>query len=233
MAPGRGPTAPSQTRTSARKWKVYSFVASAWLRCPSVYTHNSVNTVHNTDILKYHSTCLSHRTSISERWSLTSLCLLDRDHSRIAFVSAILTMRSFYSLMGAYGDRFSIPFTTSWALGPLILAIIRLVFSLYAFLVTFITFGVQPAGAGRSFSFFTSLTYWGIAFYTLVAGTHTLIYALRGRCWLDDWPRALQALHALFYTTIITFPFLVTIVYWAILYSSPYFTQSFNQWSDV
>lgn len=142
-------------------------------------------------------------------------------------------MRSFYSLMGVDPTRFSLPFTTSWAFGPLLLAIARLLLSLYVFLVIFITYGTQPQGIGRSFSFFTELTYWGLAFYTLFAGTHTLIYALRGRAWLDSWPRPLQALHTLFYTTVITFPFLVTIVYWALLYNGSWFSSPLNQWRDV
>jgi hypothetical protein len=143
------------------------------------------------------------------------------------------TMRSFYSLMGVSNERFSLAFTTSWAFGPLPLAVARLVFALYCFLVIFITYGTQPAGIGRSFSFFTELTYWGIAFYALVAGFHTLVYALRGRAPLDSWPKALQALHSLFYTTIITFPPLVTIVYWALLYNGTWFGSSLDQWRDV
>ena len=146
---------------------------------------------------------------------------------------ADLKMRSIYSLLHVQGDHYSLPFTTSWAFGPLILAVIRLLFALYAFIVIFVTYGTRPQGIGASFSYFTELTYWGISSYTLVAGTHTLIYALRGRCWLDAWPRPLQALHGLYYTTIITFPFLVTIVYWAILYASPYYSQRIDQWRDV
>lgn len=142
-------------------------------------------------------------------------------------------MRSFYNLLRVNNDHYAKPFTTSWALSPLPLAIIRLVISLYAFLVIFINYGLDSGAIGRSFSFFTELTYWGISFYTLVAGIHTLIYALRGRCWLDSWPRPLQALHGLFYATIITFPFLVTIVYWVLLAPASYFTSSEDQWRDV
>jgi hypothetical protein len=91
----------------------------------------------------------------------------------------------------------------------------------------------MTSGVGRSFSFFTELTYWGIAFYTLFAGFHTLIYAIRGRAPLESWPRILQVLYSFFYTTIITFPFLVTIVYWVLLYSSPYYSRSVDQWRDI
>lgn len=45
------------------------------------------------------------------------------------------------------------------------------------------------------------------------------MYVLSGqkRYPLQRWPRALQVLHALLYSTIITFPFIVTIVFWGIL----------------
>ncbi|KAI9869208.1 MAG: hypothetical protein M1830_005436, partial [Pleopsidium flavum] len=62
---------------------------------------------------------------------------------------------------------------------------------------------------------------------------HTFSYARTGSPLLSSWPRPLQALHNLFYTTIVTFPFLVTVVYWAILYSGPWFSVPFNAWSNT
>lgn len=50
---------------------------------------------------------------------------------------------------------------------------------------------------------------------------------------MDRFPRSLQALHALFYSTIVTFPFLVTIVYWVVLYKGPWFDSQFVAWSNV
>jgi hypothetical protein len=50
---------------------------------------------------------------------------------------------------------------------------------------------------------------------------------------LEKWPRWLRALHSLFYTTIVTFPFLVTIVYWKILYNGSWFPITFDAWSNV
>ncbi|RVX68720.1 hypothetical protein B0A52_07606 [Exophiala mesophila] len=129
-------------------------------------------------------------------------------------------------------------FTTSWILTPLLLSLIRLLIFLYCLttqLTHWIYYGVHDANtlSGREFSFFTVLTFWGILFYNLFAGMHTLVYALKGRSWLDGWPRFLQALHSFLYTTVVTFPFLVTIVYWAILYSGPWFPVEFNAWSNV
>ena len=85
----------------------------------------------------------------------------------------------------------------------------------------------------QSFSYFTDLTYWGISFYFLVAAAHTLTYAITSRPLLDRFPRPLRALHSLYYTTIVTLPFLVTIVYWGVLYVPPWFKIEFNAWSMI
>lgn len=87
----------------------------------------------------------------------------------------------------------------------------------------------------KSFSFFTILCYWGEAFYFAVAAVYTFCYALNGGVPpLNRYPRILQALHHLFFSTVVTFPFLVTIVYWGVLYASigP-FTSTFALWSNV
>jgi hypothetical protein len=89
------------------------------------------------------------------------------------------------------------------------------------------------AAAGQSFSYFTVLTYWGIAFYFLFASIHTFTYARHGTPALNRWPRLLQVLHSFFYTTIVTFPFLVTIVFWAILYVGPWYTREYDAWSNI
>ncbi|KAG5937627.1 hypothetical protein E4U53_008169 [Claviceps sorghi] len=92
----------------------------------------------------------------------------------------------------------------------------------------------------QSFSYFTVLTYWGLAFYFAVSAVHTLSYARRlarrpqsPTCLLDALPRALQALHSLFYTTVVTLPFLVTAVYWALLYKGRWFAVEFDAWRNV
>ncbi|KIW14785.1 hypothetical protein PV08_07570 [Exophiala spinifera] len=130
------------------------------------------------------------------------------------------------------------PFTTSWLLPPFALALVRLLLFTYCLatvLTNWIYDGVHSASylIGQEFSYFTVLTYWGILFYSLVAGVHTLVYALRGRSWLESWPRALQALHSFFYTTVVTLPFLVTIVYWAVLYDGPWFPVVFDGWTNI
>lgn len=97
--------------------------------------------------------------------------------------------------------------------------------------------GVQPANGGGdaaslSFSFFTVLTYWGIAFYFLFASIHTFTYARGGTPLISRFPRPLQALHSLFYTTITTYPFLVTIIFWAVLFED-WWSQRYRQWSNI
>ncbi|KAK2601688.1 hypothetical protein QQS21_004763 [Conoideocrella luteorostrata] len=132
-------------------------------------------------------------------------------------------------------------FETSWLLPPWILFACRALISLYIFVTLFFIIGYTCANPDlgacesvrRSFSFFTVITFWGLGFYFLVASVHTCSYAVRGRPLLDSFPRPLQALHSLFYTTIVTLPFLVTIVYWGVLYESPWFELEFDAWHNV
>jgi len=112
--------------------------------------------------------------------------------------------------------------------------------SLYIFLVLIISLiwtGVQPAYGGPaasslSFSYFTILTYWGLAFYFLFAALHTLSYARTGTPLLSHFPRPLQALHSLLHSTITTYPFLVTAIFWAVLFNA-WWRQEFHQWSNI
>ena len=129
-------------------------------------------------------------------------------------------------------------YVTSWLFSPVLLACLRLLLSFYAFLTIFLIFGWDDShghaqASRRSFSYFTDLTFWGLAFYFLFSGLHTFQYARTGQSWLARWPRSLQAAHAIFYSTVVTFPFLVTVVYWAVLYSGPWFPVVYNAWSNV
>ncbi|ETS81910.1 hypothetical protein PFICI_06912 [Pestalotiopsis fici W106-1] len=137
-------------------------------------------------------------------------------------------------------------FETSWILPPYALFACRAFFSLYAFTTLFTTIGYQcvhPAAgstyaceaSAASFSYFTVLTYWGLAWYFLFASIHTFTYARWNVALLDKWPRPLQAMHAFYHTTITTYPFLVTIVYWGILYTygSAWFPTKYAAWSNL
>ncbi|KFY64234.1 hypothetical protein V496_03393 [Pseudogymnoascus sp. VKM F-4515 (FW-2607)] len=131
-------------------------------------------------------------------------------------------------------------FETSWLITPWALFFFRAFFSFYTFFVlifNLIWTGVQPSygggpAASLSFSYFTILTYWGLAFYFLFSSIHTLTYARHGTPLLARFPRPLQALHSLLYTTILTYPLLVTIVYWAILYTA-WFPTPYPRWTNL
>ncbi|EAQ92655.1 hypothetical protein CHGG_00890 [Chaetomium globosum CBS 148.51] len=131
-------------------------------------------------------------------------------------------------------------FETSWLLSPWVLFFCRALISLYAFTTLIFVLAWQCAQAETgcaasqaSFSFFTSLTYWGLGFYFLVAAIHTFTYARTGAALLDRFPRPLQALHSAFYTTVVVYPFIVTIVYWGVLFSGPWFAEVYSGWSNV
>ncbi|KAI9753697.1 MAG: hypothetical protein M1815_006030 [Lichina confinis] len=141
-------------------------------------------------------------------------------------------MAKLYSLLGvdAPFDPFY-RFATSWLLPPWVLFAYRALMCLYAFTVSLITLGWPGEDAVRQLSYFTVLTYWGIAFYFLFAALHTLALLIAGAPFLNRWPRPLQALHSIYYSSIVTYPFLVTIVYWAIL-SKP-FPTTYSAWRGI
>lgn len=135
-------------------------------------------------------------------------------------------------------------FETSWLVSPYVLFALRAAISLYTFTTLFFIIGwgcthPLPGSAyaceasAATFSYFTHLTYWGLAFYFAFAAAHTFSYARYGRAWLDAWPRPLQALHAFFYSTITCYPFLVTIVYWGLLYGPDWFPTVYQAWSNI
>ncbi|KAI1323519.1 hypothetical protein F5Y16DRAFT_383412 [Xylariaceae sp. FL0255] len=132
-------------------------------------------------------------------------------------------------------------FQTSWLVSPYVLFATRVALSLYAFVVILTVLGLECenptlggcAEARDEFSYFTVLTYWGLAFYHGVSAFHTFSYARWGVTPLERWPRPLQALHALFYTTVTTFPFVVTIVFWSLLSSPATLATRYSAWSNI
>lgn len=106
-------------------------------------------------------------------------------------------------------------FATSWILPPALLCFTRALLSLYAFATLFFILGWngthgRNADSGRSFSYFTILTYWGLAFYFAFAALHTGSYWLTGRPFLNRWISPLRWAHSAFYSTIVVYPFIVT-----------------------
>ncbi|KAK8122423.1 hypothetical protein PG984_011093 [Apiospora sp. TS-2023a] len=137
-------------------------------------------------------------------------------------------------------------FETSWLVSPYVLFGCRAIISLYTFTTLFFVLGWNCTHPGpdseytcqasaATFSFFTHLTYWGLAFYFLVSSIHTFTYARWHVALLDKWPRPLQALHAFYYSTITCYPFLVTIVYWGLIYGAGpgWFPTVFGAWSNI
>ena len=110
-------------------------------------------------------------------------------------------------------------FETSYILGSSALAGFRLLIALYCFFTNIFKLAWTGPGAenpGQSFSYFTNITYWSLSFYFLFAGYHTFYYSRYGQAPLQSWPRILQFLHSLFYSTIVVFPFVVSAAYWCV-----------------
>ncbi|PPQ75684.1 hypothetical protein CVT26_001518 [Gymnopilus dilepis] len=114
------------------------------------------------------------------------------------------------------------------------------VYTLTVLLVTLIWQAVKLDTAQSYFSYFTYLSYIGVCAYYWASGVQTASYALRWRKAgagagypLQRWPKILQALHVILQMTITTFPFLVTIVYWALLSSPSTFATQFSSWSNI
>ncbi|KAF8703092.1 hypothetical protein AX14_014205 [Amanita brunnescens Koide BX004] len=55
----------------------------------------------------------------------------------------------------------------------------------------------------------------------------------KGTLALGTWPRFLQFLHVWLYTTVVTFPIIVTIVFWAVLSGPSTFDNKFDTWSNI
>ncbi|KAJ4295939.1 hypothetical protein N0V88_004641 [Collariella sp. IMI 366227] len=131
-------------------------------------------------------------------------------------------------------------FETSWLLSPWLLFICRALLCLYIFTTLFFVLGWQCAHAEdgcaasrATFSYFTHLTYWGLGFYFLFAAVHTFTYVRSGVALLNRFPRPLQALHSAFYSTITVYPIIVTVVFWAVLYSGEWFPEIYSGWSNI
>jgi hypothetical protein len=161
-----------------------------------------------------------------------------------------------YDLFGVPPEGFqSIPFITSWFIPTWLLASIRLFLSIYSFTAIIfsfkwfadhtvifhlediktkaIVFPVGAEGIRQSFSYFTYLTFWGLAFYFWFAALHGFVYVRRGYTWLDHWPRYLQAMHTVYYSTVVCFPLLVTTVYWGSMWAREWWSDDFSQWNMI
>ncbi|KAJ3727218.1 hypothetical protein DFJ43DRAFT_1029006 [Lentinula guzmanii] len=125
-----------------------------------------------------------------------------------------------------------------------ILAAIRGTIALYT-LTTLVVILIWEANvlhdADGYFSYFTELTYIGICSYYWTSFVQTCGYALCQRRSseaipeypLQRWPRIFQLLHIMLETTVISYPILVTVVFWALLASPSVFSTTFSAWSNL
>lgn len=128
-------------------------------------------------------------------------------------------------------------FVTSPVFTPPVLAFVRLVMAFYT-LFTLIFILVREyvvSDTHTFFSYFTHLSLIGLCAYFFAAALQTSVYSYGSRKGypLQRWPKALQFLHVLLHSTIVTFPILVTIVYWALLADGSIFKSSYSAWSNV
>lgn len=124
-------------------------------------------------------------------------------------------------------------YSTSWLLPPTALFALRALISLYAFITLLTSLALSTRTSAKlTFSYFTILGYWGLAFYFLFAATHTLTYSLTGHSLLHTWPKPFVHAHAALYATITVFPVIVTIVFWAVL-SYGAFSSVESAWTNV
>ncbi|KAJ6572786.1 hypothetical protein DFH09DRAFT_1246807 [Mycena vulgaris] len=143
---------------------------------------------------------------------------------------------NFYSLFSMRDGQFDPQhrFETSATLRPTVLGGFRAVFAVYGITTIVVSMCFRgPPTAGQSFSYFSNITWWGITFYHLFAAFHTLVYAHAGRPPLESWPRPLQLLHSLLFSTVVTFPLMVTIVFWRVQFMPDKFDTVANAWSNV
>lgn len=86
---------------------------------------------------------------------------------------------------------------------------------------------------GRSFSYFTWICFWSQAFYFLISSIHGFCLARQGHTWLHNrFLPPFQLLHSLWYTTVTTFPFLVSTVFWGTM-TGAWPTGRYEQWLNL
>ncbi|KAF9010296.1 hypothetical protein BDZ89DRAFT_1078235 [Hymenopellis radicata] len=121
-------------------------------------------------------------------------------------------------------------------MSPLVLAFVRLLFAFYSLFTLIYTLAYQ--GSNGFFSYFTHLTYIGMTSYFWAAGVQGIVWAHTkkqggGRYLLRSWPRPFQLAHEWLWSTIMSYPIVVTIVYWTLLASSFSSLSQVNTWSTI
>lgn len=87
---------------------------------------------------------------------------------------------------------------------------------------------------GRTFSYFTWLCLWSQTLYFLITSFYTWQYSRYGKTWLHkDAHWICQIMHEVWYTTVTTFPILVSVVFWGTMYSGPWPKGRYEQWLNI
>ncbi|KAJ9609798.1 hypothetical protein H2200_006126 [Cladophialophora chaetospira] len=169
----------------------------------------------------------------------------------------MLSKDKVYALLG-YSTPFDKKYTfvSSWILPPVALSCLRILLGSYCFIAiiySYVWFSgnidiyhlhdiseptyttvIGSSAIGRSFSYFTYLSYYGQGFYFIVTGIHGLFYARTGTTRLHSrFPPFLQVLHSLFYSCVTCFPILVTLTFWCTMYVGPWWTVTFDAWANL
>ncbi|KAG8221702.1 hypothetical protein J3R82DRAFT_1989 [Butyriboletus roseoflavus] len=129
-------------------------------------------------------------------------------------------------------------YVTSPVFSPMILSALRLLFAVYALItaITVLAFESLVLHDANSYlTYFTDLSYIGLVAYFWAASVQTIAFVLHGRKSypLQTWPRSLQLLHALLYSTVVVFPIIVTAVFWSLLSSPATFETAYYSWSNI
>ncbi|KAB5591272.1 hypothetical protein CTheo_5275 [Ceratobasidium theobromae] len=157
-------------------------------------------------------------------------------------------MTKFYALAGVqtpFDPTCSL--VTSHVVSPGTLGWIRAALAIYALVALIFNLiwqSVELHTIGSFFSYFTNLSYIGLCSYMCAAAVQTIAYARHIRRFhtpsgaqqqypLQKWPRILQFLHLLLWSTVTTFPFIVTVVYWVLLASSSTFQTPYSSWNNI
>jgi hypothetical protein len=170
--------------------------------------------------------------------TLLSLILLQYTTAASCFIFFLMESSGLYRRLGVQSPFDSqLSLVTSPVFSSTVLALIRLSFALYTLFATIFVLvweAVRTHEAHSFFSYFTHLTYIGICAYFWASGVQTWLFARNGKRYpLQEWPCLLQFLHILLYSTITSFPFIVTVVFWSLLASPATFSTGFSVWSNI
>ncbi|KAF5372201.1 hypothetical protein D9758_005027 [Tetrapyrgos nigripes] len=148
--------------------------------------------------------------------------------------------KSFFERLGGSSPVFdpNHNFVTSPFFSSAALATLRglvAVYALFVLIFALVWENVRTHDGSGFFSYFTQLTYIGLCSYYWASFVQTVAYARKGQRGypLQKWGKTLQVLHMMLATTIVSYPILVTIVFWALLASSKTFSTVFSTWDNV